>query len=239
MSKNMPKYGILCILLLLYAAVAAAQHNMAELRPVLDKLKALKHYAYESHARVVFPNGQQDELVTRVCMDRNSQRMFYSNKGELLLLNKTWVCKLNHTRAIAQVFKLSAYQAKHKGSLGDLQGLFRIDMSALFIDSVIAQKGRLTSVERKDGLVTYKVLFPGEASLKEFLLVYNEQKQLPERIFLKMAQQGASAASSEVVCSGYTTDIPDSVFDERNYFTIQKGRPVLRQYKNYKVYSAL
>jgi len=240
--KSKVRCILLSLLCLLQAArVMAQEHNMAELRPVLERLKALKQYSYESRAHVVFPNGQTDDMTTQVSMDKSGQRLFYSNKGETLLLNNTWLFKLSHTKSMAQVFKLSAYRKMHKGAAGDIQALFKIDMMAMFIDSVICKQGRLASADRKEGMVTYKVLFPAEASLKELQLVYNEQKQLPERIYLKMVMQqpGKTAVSSEVSCSGYTTSFPDKVFDEHNYFSIEKGRPVLSRNKNYKVYSAL
>jgi hypothetical protein len=237
--KHIWKY-IHCLAALLCAAQVQAQHTMSELQPVLQQLKSLERYSYENHTKAVFPNGQRDEMTTYIYMDKAAQRLSYSNKGETLLLNRNWIYKANHTARIAQVFKLSAYKKWNKGGLGDVQTLFRTEATTFFMDSLLMKSGRLASVERKAGLISYRILFAPEASLKEIQLVYNEQTQLPEKIYMKVSQQqNGRVTTSETWCTHYSNKVPETVFNEQQYFSVSKGQAVLLQNKHYKVYSAL
>jgi hypothetical protein len=109
------------------------------------------------------------------------------------------------------------------------------------MDSVISKYGKLVSTTKKNNLITYKVVFKDEgAALKDMTIVYNQATQLPETISFRLENAvQAGKVRMDILCKNYTTTVPPSVFDEKQYFNIVKGKPVLVQFKNYKLYSVL
>jgi hypothetical protein len=115
-------------------------------------------------------------------------------------------------------------------------------MASVFMDSVLSRYGKLLSTTKKNSLITYKIGFKEEgAALKEMTIVYNSTTQMPESIYFRMENeiQNGKKVKMEIVCNNYSTAVPPSVFDEKQYFNIVKGKPVLVQFKNYKLYSVL
>ena len=237
-KKSIP---LIAILLFVGLKVFGQQKaSMKELKPVFDHLKSLKAYSFENHTNAVFANGKSDALVTKVYMDKQNQCLFYSNKGETLLLNHKWIYKASHNTKIVQVFDVNAYNKRNKKVQSDIRSLFQYDISSSLIDSVIMKYGTLLSSEKKGPLTTYKIGFPSEAGVKNVTVVYNENTQLPESIYIKMLkEEGRQKLQTEVLCNNYKATIPSSIFDEHNYFSIIQQKVALTQYKNYKVYSLL
>jgi hypothetical protein len=230
----------LSALMLLCLPVFAQQGSMNDLRTVFNKLKAIKTYSFENHTDAVFPNGQKDAVVTKVFMDKTKQSLFYTNKGETLLLNPHWVYKANHIAKTTQVFDLAAYNKRNKKAFPALQTLFQYDMMSQFVDSVVMKYGKLLSAKKDGVLTTYRIGFTASASIKQVTIVYNEVSQLPESIYVRTTiGEGSRARQTEILCNNYKAIVAPAVFDERTYFSVSKNKVVLTQYKNYKVYSLL
>lgn len=228
------------VVMLLGSAAFAQQSSMKDLQAVFSHLKALKTYSFENHTNATFSNGQSDAVVTKVYMDKARQCLFYTNKGETLLLNNKWVYKADHINKATQVFDLTAYNKRNKKVLPVMQTLFQYDVISEFVDSVVMKYGKLLSSKKDGALTTYNIGFPSTASLKQVLIVYNEVSQLPESISIKtLTGEGGRKMESEIVCNNYKSNVPAAVFDEHVYFSVAGGKVSLMKYKNYKVYSLL
>lgn len=226
--------------LLLCLPAFAQQGAMKDLRIVFDRMKAMKVYSFENHTDAVLPNGKKDAAVTKVYMDKVKQCLFYTNRGETLLLNPHWVYKANHIAKTAQVFDLVAYNKKNKKAFPVIQALFEYDMVSGFLDSVVMKHGKLLSAKKDGALSTYQIGFGANASIRQITIVYNEARQLPESIYIKtVVGEGSRKAESVTLCNNYKVIIPATVFDEHTYFSVTRGKVALTQYKNYKVYSLL
>lgn len=214
--------------------------SIKELKPIFDHLKTIKAYSFENHTNAVFPNGKSDAVVTKVYMDKANECLFYSNKGETLLLNHKWVYKASHNTKIVQIFDIKAYNKRNKSVQTDIKSLFQYDVAAGFVDSVVMKYGKLLSSEKKGSLTTYKIGFSEEAGIKQVIVIYNESSQLPESIYIRMLkEEGGKNMQTEILCNNYKAVIPPAVFDEHAYFSAINGKVTLTQYKNYKVYSLL
>jgi outer membrane lipoprotein-sorting protein len=237
------KYILLALLnALLLPSVFAQQHSVTELKPVFEKLKGLKAYSFENHTKASYSNGQKQEATTKVYMDKGNKCLSYVNEGESVLLNKTWAYKASHINKTAQVFKLDAYNKRNKGVLPELQSLFKYDLSAAFVDSVLLTHGKMLSSDKKGTKVTCTLAVVGLPYIKQVIIVYDDGTLLPESIYMRTESppDGSGRKTvTETVCDNYKTTVPASVFDEHQFFAIVKGKPVLTQYKNYKVYSVL
>lgn len=239
---NRKAFLIVCMIVMSVADVFAQGGAITELKPVFEKLKSLKSYSYESQTTALFPNGQKDQQHAKVYMDRLNKKLSYKTEQQLVVLNASWLFQADHEHHTASVFNVSKYDNKHKDVLPQIESIFQYDMASMFMDSVLTKYGKLLSTTQSNNLVTYKVGFrdPG-AALKEMNIVYNTVTQLPEQISFKMESpmQGGKKVKMEIVCKNYNTQVPASVFDEKQYFNLVKGKPVLVQFKNYKLYSEL
>ncbi|KAA5532227.1 hypothetical protein F0919_15625 [Taibaiella lutea] len=227
---------------LLFSAVYAQQHSITELKPVFERLKGLKTYSFENHTKATYSNGQKQEATTKIYMDKGNKCLSYVNEGESVLLNKTWVYKASHINKTAQVFKLDAYNKRNKGILPELQSLFKFDLSTAFVDSVLLTHGKMLSSDKKGTKVTCTLAIAGLPYIKQVIIVYDEGTFLPESIYMRTESPPDASGRktvTETICDNYKTAVPASVFDEHQFFAIVKGKPVLTQYKNYKVYSVL
>lgn len=236
------KRSILCLtgMLLLSLSAFAQQGSIKDLKPIFDRLKAMKSYSFENHTDAVFPNGQKDAIVTKVFMDKTKQCLFYTNKGETLLLNRKWVYKANHVQHTAQVFDIAAYNKQNKKALPALQSLFQYDMMTGFLDSLVLKHGKLVSAKKEGTLTTYQIGFVARTSIKQMTIVYNDASGLPESIYIRtISGEGNKKMQSEILCNNYKAVVPDAVFDEHAFFSTAKGKVLLNQYKNYKVYALL
>lgn len=235
------KKSITCLMaLVVYAQAFAQQGSIKDLKPLFDRLKTIKTYSFENHTDAVFPNGQKDVAVTKVFMDKTRQSLFYTNKGQTLLLNRKWVYKADHIAKTVQVFDVVAYNKKNKNASPALQTLFQYDMVSGFVDSVVMKYGRLLSSKKNGALTTYQIGFPADAALKQVTIVYNETAGLPESIYIRMVTgEGGKKMQSDILCNNYKAVVPDAVFDEHAFFSVTGGKLSLTQYKNYKVYSLL
>jgi hypothetical protein len=243
MNKQM-KRSLWVLVIALFTTIDGFAQNgsMADLKPVFDKMKATKSYSYESLTTAVFPNGQKDQQHTRVYMDRLNKKLSYKSEQQLVMLNQYWLFRADHENKTASVFDVSKYDKKNKDVLPQIESVFQYDMASVFMDSVLSKYGKLLSTTKKDGLITYKIGFREEgAALKEMTIIYNSVTQLPERIYFRMENQIQSGkkVKMDITCSNYSIVVPQSVFDEKQYFNIVKGKPVLVQFKNYKLYSVL
>jgi outer membrane lipoprotein-sorting protein len=234
----------LWVLLVSLSVMEASAQNgsIAEVKPVFEKMKAIKSYSYESLTTAVFPNGQKDQQHTKVYMDRLNKKLSYKTEQQLVMLNQYWLFRADHENKTASVFDVSKYDKKNKDVLPQIESVFQYDMASVFMDSVLSRYGKLLSTTKKNSLVTYKIGFKEEgAALKEMTIVYNSVTQLPESIYFRIENeiQSGRKVRMDILCNNYSVIVPQSVFDEKQYFNIVKGKPVLVQFKNYKLYSVL
>lgn len=235
---------IICLLVstLPFAGSQAQTGAITELKPIIERLKEVKAYSYQNHTSVIFPNGQKDQVTITVFMDKSNKRLCYKSKNEVVLLNREWMFKADHINKTAGVFNIRSYNKKNKGSLPAIESVFKYDMAAMFLDSVVLRSGKILSSTKKGVLTTYKIGFTNNSSIKEMVLVYNTSTLFPESISFKAEEKYDAKGRkiiTETVCDHYTASVSGPVFDEHQYFSIVKGKPVLAQYKNYKVYSVL
>jgi hypothetical protein len=238
-----PAYWYCILLLSLVVDRSYAQkNNINDLRPIIEKIKTIKVYSYTTTTKAIFPNGKKEQLIAQTYMDRVNKKYAYKSTDQIVIVNKDWVFKVDHKNKSVGVYNIPAYYKKHKEPLAQINTIFEKDMTAFFMDSLVSKYGTLLSTAIKEQLTTYEIGFSPEAALKKMLLVYNTAKQLPESIFFKLESvldSKGSKAITETTCNNYSTTVNNSVFEVSPYFSIVKGKVLLNQYKNYKVYSEL
>jgi outer membrane lipoprotein-sorting protein len=243
MNIQMKRCCLILIAIVFTTVKAFAQNgSVNELKPVFEKLKAIKSYSYETQTTALFPNGQKDVQHTRISMDRLNKKLTYKSEQQMIMLNQRWLFKADHENKTASVFDVSKYDKKNKNVLPQIESIFQYDMASLFMDSVISKYGTLVSAIKANTLTTYKIAFKNEgAALKEMILVYNSATQMPESISFKMENQmqNGKKVKMDIICKNYSAVVPQSLFDEQQYFHMVKGKPVLVQFKSYKLYSVL
>lgn len=247
----MKNYSIrsLYLFLLFSLCLAVATHaqggnpTMADLKNISAKVKALDSYSYETITDAVFPNGKKDQMITTVYMDRSHKRLSYKTNTEVVLLTGKWAYQANHRNKTVGVFDVVRYKNKNKNQT--LDAVFKNNIAATFMDSVVLHSGKLVSAKRSGDLVTFKLTFPAGLTLEEMVIVYNTAKALPQQIttrsFFAADDSGNSTHGTriETISKNYTATVPESVFDPGQYFRVQSGKVLLSQFKNYKVTSQL
>jgi outer membrane lipoprotein-sorting protein len=240
---NFFRIAVLINILLLNVFVVGAQDaTMADLRAVVAKLKSLRDYSYETVSNATFPNGQKDKKVTTMYMDGTHKRLCYKNNFQILLLTDKWAYRADHRSKNISIFDVVKYNDKYKKALPELEAVFKSNLAATFMDSVLLNTGKLTSAKKKGNQVTFNVGFPESFYVKEMVIVYDYTKQLPEMIRIKSFYgegNKGKGTSMEMICNKYAASVPESIFDTRQYFLVAHGKAVPVQYKNYKVSSIL
>jgi outer membrane lipoprotein-sorting protein len=224
------------------ACAQGGNPSMADLRSIAAKVKALDSYSYETVTSAVFPNGKKDQMTTTVYMDRTHKRLSYKTNTEVVLLTDKWAYQANHKHKTVGVFDVVRYKAKNK--LQSLDAVFKNNITATFMDSVVLHSGKLVSSKRNGDLLTFTLKFPDGLTLEEMVIVYNTAKALPQQIitrsFFAADDSGLGKGSRiETISKNYTTTVPESIFDPGQYFRVQGGKVLLSQFKNYKVTSQL
>jgi outer membrane lipoprotein-sorting protein len=221
----------------------AQDPTMADLRTISAKVKALNTYSYETVTSAVFPKGKKDQMTTTVYMDRTHKRVSYKTNTEIVLLTDKWAYQANHKHKTVGVFDVVRYKAKNK--MQQLDAVFKNNIAATFMDSIVLHSGKLVSAKRSGDLMTFTLKFPKGLTLEEIVIVYNTAKALPQQIttrsFFAADDSGSSTKGTrlETVSKNYTAAVPESVFDPGQYFRVQGGKAILVQFKNYKVSSIL
>lgn len=220
--------------------------NPSELNQVLQKLKSIKTYSYETEANAVFPDGKKDRKITRVYMDAANLRLQYADDFQVVLLNKDWLFKADHRSKQASVFHVRSYDKKNKGMLPELASVFEQHTMTRFLDSVVLKEGKLSPVKRKGDLVIYKINFPESNYLQWIEIVFNEKKQLPETIRTSSRFSEGRGPNGqpmittlETISRNYSIRIDPKVFDEQQFFKKNGNKIALNQFKNYKVSTIL
>lgn len=214
---------------------------MAELRAAVGELKALKTYRYETETIALFPGGKKDKMTTKVYMDAPAKQLSYQTGKELLVLTPQWVFKADHKYKTVSVLSVARYDRQHKKELGELEAVFKSNLTATFLDSLVLRNGKLASAKRSGDLVTFVLRFPDDFSVEEVVMVYNSATRLPESVKIRTFYPGDLSGSPEkgtvieTFSTGYSVTVPAKVFDTGQYFRIQNGKPVLLRYKDYKV----
>ncbi len=237
---------LLPVLLCLMPVPALAQDaTMADLHAIAGQMKALKTYSYETTTNAVFPNGKKDQKVTTVYMDGGRKRLSYKTNVETLLLTDRWAYKADHRHKTVSVFNVVKYNDKYKKALPELETVFKNNLAATFLDSVVLRSGKLVAAKKNGAMTTFRLRFPEDFSIEEMTIVYDNNRKLPESIHIKSFYAGDLSGARdkgtriETVSKGYTLSVPETVFNTEQYFRIQNGKVVLSQFKNYKVSSIL
>lgn len=218
---------------------------MADLKQVVARMKSLSTYSYQTENRAIFPNGQTDKNVTTVLMDGRRKRLCYKNNLQVLLLTDKWAYKADHRTKQVSVFNVVKYNDRYKKSLPELDAVFKSNLTATFLDSVLLRSGKLKSAKREGNLTTFKVGFSPDYYVEEMVIVYNHQRQLPESITIRSFYAGdqqrtrAKGTTYETISKNYSETITESDFDTGHYFKVNGTKVALAQYKNYKVSSIL
>lgn len=243
MIKKMLFLGWLCCVL--QGTVWAQDATMADFRAVVAQMKALKTYSYETTTNAVFPNGKKDRMVTTVYMDGPGKRLCYKTNVQVLLLTNQWAYKADHRSKNVSVFNVVKYNDRYKKALPELDAVFKSSLAATFMDSVVLRSGKLVSAKKKGDMTTYTLHFPRDFGIEEIVIAYDNARKLPESVRIKTFQAGDLEGTRErgmhmeTISRGYTTNVPEAVFNVQQYFKIQGGKVVLTQFKNYKVSSIL
>lgn len=234
-----------CCLLLSAGNTVAQEAGMADLREIVNRLKDMKTYSYETVTKGVFPGGQKDQMTTTVYMDGPRKRLCYRNEHVILLLTPQWAYKVDHENKNVSIFDVVRYNKKYKEALPELETVFKNNLAVLYLDSVLLRSGKLVSAKRKNNKGTFTVRFPAGYAVEEMVIVYNYDARLPESVTMKSFFPGndgsnrSQGTQMETVSRNYTATIPESVFDTQQYFSIQRGKAILARFKNYKVSSIL
>lgn len=217
--------------------------SMKELHTIMNRIKNIQTYSFVSEAHAVFPSGERDDLHTTVYMDVAGQRLFYQNEHQVLLLNRKWVFQADHDAKTARVFNVDRYNAQYKAYLPELQEVFKSNLAATFIDSVLLLSGKLKSAVRHGDLGTFVLVFPKSSAMQEFTLVYDYAKGLPESIrtrsYLPPSGGERKGTSYEMIYKAYSRKVPESVFDVGQYFQVSGKKVLLRRFKHYTISSIL
>ena len=237
------------ILLILCCSVLTTGYcqdaTLADLMQVTAKLRVLKTYSYQTETEARFPNGKTDRMKTEVYMDGPGKRLCYKTNQQVLLLTGKWAFKADHRNKRASVFDVVKYNARFKEALPELDEIFRSNLAANYLDSLVMKKAKLQSAKRSGAVVTYKLGFPPDFYIKEMTIAYNKERELPEQIRIVSfyadgrAAKPGSGTTYETVCKGYSKTVPEAVFDTQQYFRMAGAKVQLQQFKNYKLSAIL
>lgn len=244
MSNRMIKILLLCLCCTAAWQSRGQQGSINDLMRITAKLKAIKTYSYQTETNARFPNGKTDQMKTEVYVDGPNKRLCYKTNFQVLLLTQKWAFKADHRNKNASVFDVIKYNAKFKNALPELDEVFRSNLAANYLDSLVVKKAKLQSAKRSGSVVTYKLGFPPDFYIKEMLIAYDESRELPEYIRIVSSYdrggKGAGTDSAiETICKGYSKTVPEKVFDTNQYFRVTGTKVQLQQYKNYKLSAIL
>jgi len=233
-------------IILLFLGKGLLAQSAPELQSVLQKLKSIRTYSYETEAKAVFPDGKRDRKLTRVYLDAANRQLQYVDDYQVVLLNKDWMFKADHRSKQASIFNVRSYDKKNQGLLPSLGSVFEQHTMARFLDSVVLKEGKLAPVKKKGDLTTYRITFPESTYLQWIEIVFNEKKQLPELIkTMSRFTEGRGnngqvlVTTLETISRNYTTIIDPKVFDEQQFFRKNGDKIALNQFKTYKVSTIL
>lgn len=237
--------GLCSTLLFATVFVFAQTPTMADLKEIVGKLKVLKTYSYETRTNVVFPDGTKETQTTSLYMDGPNKRLCYKNGDYLLLLTKQWAFKADHDSRNVSVFDVVKYNKRYKDALPEADVIFRTNIAAMFMDSVLVKEGKLSQAKRTGSKSTFTLSFQPDSYIKQVVIVYDHAKELPESVYVKTFFEGPTKNGKktgtlmESTSAQYNASVPEATFDAGRYFTVRGGKPVLVQYKNYKVTAIL
>jgi hypothetical protein len=247
MNKKMNRFCLLVVLLLFAGRLFAGDGSKADLIAIIQRLKVLRTYHYETDMHGVFPSGETDDMHRSIYMDVPHKRLCYKTSHYTLLLTAHWAYKADFIYKTVSVFNVQKYRAKYKDQLPELEALF--DSTMLFnapMDSMALATAKLASYSRKGNIGTFRLSFPEHFYIKAFVLVYNYTTGLPESVAInafypdsKRPDGTVSGTTYEIKCDHYATTVPENVFDTGQYFKVANGKIILTQYKSYKIYSVL
>lgn len=247
MRSLLPAFAVLCI----SWTQVTAQHNdkLKELKSIFDALKGLKTYSYEMDLHAVFPDGSKDKIHSEIYMDKANERLYYVTDLQVMLLNKKWFYQVEHPGKKVRVFDVTKYNKKYKDQLPELKEVFNTDAVTMFIDSFLVQYAKIKSYAKEGNIATFTLSFPDGSHIKEFVLKYDYDKQLPALLKLKVQQSEGDGIAEDgrkrktitydYLCSKYNKTIPEQLFNPHQFFEFKNGKVTLLKYKEYKLFTII
>lgn len=235
------------LLVAMTCSLHAQTDDQQALNEVVSGIKNLKTYSYEAAMVAMFPNGQQDEIVNKVYMDAPHKCLRYSNKTQIVILNKKWFYRADHASHTVSIFNVVTYSKKTRRDPEELNNVFKGgNVIDFFLDSVLAKQAKIKSISVRDDRISIAFDFGARSHIKDFQIVYNREQQLPELIKMTTIYRNEGAGNDKnnqttmsIVCRNYSGTIAQEVFSTDKYFRLINGKISLLQYKNYKVSSIL
>lgn len=234
---------ILVFIIAIAASLSAQCQDlgMADFKKAYAKIRALKRYTYVSKTSAVFPNGQKDEMKTTSFIDIEKGNLAYKSDIEHVILNAKWFYKVNFNESFVSIFDVNKYRQKYPGAAGDLSAIFRSATALDHMDSLIAKHGKLVSARRSGDISVFEFSFPKEADLRSFVLKFDEKNGLPRSVQMRTENEDNYGRKMEmnILCEGYSRNVPDAEFDTSKYFTTNGTKATLLKYNKFKLTTIL
>jgi len=211
------------------------------LREIVRRIKSMQTVGYDFLIAAAYPDGSKDSLSGSMYMDRQQQLFFNESPAVTFLLTSKWFYRADHSTKRITILDVDKYYKKETLKNEFFSGVFGGQISSVFIDSVLLKRGHITTLRIDDSLVTLSVKVPPAVYHVERVdLVFNTSRQLPETLQYHVIYpwKEGKMIKQLVRCSAYRTQpTVGKKLDPATYFTIGTGKPVLMQYKDYKVFS--
>jgi len=216
---------------------------------IMSAITAQRDYTYRYVVNGTFPDGTRDQYKG-VSYVSSRLRSVYTQTGiNSLLLTPAWYMQADHVNKRVSILSMDAYYKKQPAGSGPVNDMFSNNSMNAYLDTVVLKHGIVQQYEEQaSGQVRFVLTFPPALYLKKLEVIYDRKKALPVKVAINafyQEEQGGRPAkaqrgtSKEIICDQYSLQVPDKVFKTEPFFTVSKGKVVLRQFKNYKISTLL
>lgn len=229
--------GITRLLLLLLPVTRGygqTQHLPAVMATIQAQLKNIPEMGYNYTVVQKLPGGGQNTLKGKVVKTRD----FYleSNPQQLVIENKSWYYKLDHTNKTVTILNLERIRNAAKK-----KALHQSDNISLIPDSIIERYGKI-NVTNSGTIVTVAISF-SDLLIKELDLQYDNQKKLPvlykidmDRLYsITEGNYEETYLHQTFVAKDFTARPDVAAGNLSSYFTNEGGTIKLKKYTNYQL----
>jgi hypothetical protein len=242
-------YKIFISGLVLWSCPAMGQvdsHHL--LQEAASVIRSMRQYSYETEVSVLYPDGQKDQMQTRLYMDRDQHLLFYETDEEEYLLTPDWAYQAHHRNGTASVFKVKTYNERFKDR-PRLDAFFKNIPTEAFLDSVLLRVAKVESAKEHGDTVFLRLAFPDQSYIRNMQLSYNRQARVPVAIRIRTfypdgrfpaGEDGKTkGVTYDFHCRKYTRTYPSDIFDIHKYFVVRGNRVTLKRHVNYKLVTVL
>ena len=162
----------------------------------------------------------------------------------LIIYTGQWIYKADHKKKELTIVDMDK-QKDEKIKKDTRRQVLQQTIAMFFADKQMMANAHIASLTEDDGQEKIRLGFPKSYPIKYINIVLDRNSNrivsYGMHVFKpwQKTEKGITGTTEDIKCTDFSDTIDRSKYDITNYFTVSRGKVVLKKYNNYKLYSKI